>query len=110
MQASDVPHAVCVPLHMSAPSLLAVAVGFYDSPFEQALVLSHDGGGNDGTINVFLAKRHDHSGAIPTCTTNISASSHEWDFETLSTAQMPLSLGFAYHMIGHHIASCCVKW
>ena len=33
------------------------ALGFYDSPFQRALVLSYDGGGNDGTFNVYSAGR-----------------------------------------------------
>lgn len=32
-------------------------LGFYDSPFETALVASFDGGGNDGLFNIYLAHR-----------------------------------------------------
>ena len=31
------------------------ALGFYASPFRSALVVSYDGGGNDGTFNAYLA-------------------------------------------------------
>ena len=37
--------------------LAHAALGFYDSPFQRALVLSYDGGGNDGTFNVYSADR-----------------------------------------------------
>eukprot|EP01010_Urceolus_cornutus_P001360 NODE_189_length_2071_cov_311.611771_g149_i0.p1 GENE.NODE_189_length_2071_cov_311.611771_g149_i0~~NODE_189_length_2071_cov_311.611771_g149_i0.p1 ORF type:complete len:562 (+),score=109.73 NODE_189_length_2071_cov_311.611771_g149_i0:320-2005(+) len=33
------------------------AVGFYTSPFETALILTMDGGGDDGCFNMFLADR-----------------------------------------------------
>ena len=35
--------------------------GFYDSPFATAIVLSYDGGGADGSFNIFLAHRHNSS-------------------------------------------------
>ena len=35
--------------------------GFYDSPFASAIILSYDGGGNDGSFNIFLAHRHNNS-------------------------------------------------
>ncbi|XP_033117728.1 uncharacterized protein LOC117117526 [Anneissia japonica] len=35
------------------------AIGYYDSPFNNALVFSYDGGGNDGTFNVYHANRND---------------------------------------------------
>lgn len=33
------------------------ALGFYDSPFNNALILSYDGGGNDGTFNIYHGNR-----------------------------------------------------
>lgn len=33
------------------------ALGFYDSPFKHALILSYDGGGNDGTFNIYTGSR-----------------------------------------------------
>ncbi|XP_065064830.1 nodulation protein U-like isoform X2 [Rhopilema esculentum] len=38
--------------------LAHAALGFYDSPFKSALVFSYDGGGNDGTFNVYHADRN----------------------------------------------------
>ncbi|XP_033096247.1 nodulation protein NolO-like [Anneissia japonica] len=35
------------------------AVGYYDSPFNNALIISYDGGGNDGSFNVYHANRSD---------------------------------------------------
>ncbi|XP_030831521.1 uncharacterized protein LOC752072 [Strongylocentrotus purpuratus] len=35
------------------------ALGLYDSPFSDALILSYDGGGNDGTFNVYQGNRRD---------------------------------------------------
>ena len=35
------------------------AAAFYQSPFEESLVLSYDGGGNDGTFRTYLASRGD---------------------------------------------------
>ncbi|XP_071509710.1 uncharacterized protein sll1178-like [Diadema antillarum] len=33
------------------------ALGFYDSPFNSALILSYDGGGNDGAFNIYHGDR-----------------------------------------------------
>src|SRR5262245_43846238 len=40
------------------------AAAFYQSPFAKSLVLSYDGGGNDGTFRTYLASR-DGTGIHP---------------------------------------------
>ncbi|XP_033096246.1 nodulation protein NolO-like [Anneissia japonica] len=35
------------------------SLGFYDSPFNDALIFSYDGGGNDGAFNVYHGNRSD---------------------------------------------------
>src|SRR5262245_20916721 len=42
------------------------AAAFYQSTFDQALVVSYDGGGNDGTFRAFLARRGERWQAIGT--------------------------------------------
>jgi carbamoyltransferase len=37
------------------------ALGFYDSPFRRAFILSYDGGGSDGHMNTFLGSRESDS-------------------------------------------------
>ena len=39
--------------------LAHAALGFYDSPFNKSLIFSYDGGGNDGTFNVYFGDRKD---------------------------------------------------
>eukprot|EP00112_Aurelia_sp_Birch-Aquarium-sp1_P007756 Seg1847.2 transcript_id=Seg1847.2/GoldUCD/mRNA.D3Y31 product="Nodulation protein U" protein_id=Seg1847.2/GoldUCD/D3Y31 len=38
--------------------LAHAALSFYDSPFNRSLIFSYDGGGNDGTFNVYFGDRH----------------------------------------------------
>jgi len=61
---SWVPHSQRAVLHQLIPARVwttvdhhdaHAALGYQDSPFERALVLSYDGGGNDGTFNTFTA-------------------------------------------------------
>lgn len=33
------------------------SLGFFNSPFNHALILSYDGGGNDGTFNIYYGNR-----------------------------------------------------
>lgn len=40
--------------------LCHATLGFYDSPFQNALILSYDGGGNDGTFNIYSGTRDNH--------------------------------------------------
>ncbi|EDV25487.1 uncharacterized protein TRIADDRAFT_55626 [Trichoplax adhaerens] len=40
--------------------LCHATLGFYDSPFQNALILSYDGGGNDGTFNIYSGTRKDY--------------------------------------------------
>lgn len=37
--------------------LAHAAAAFYEPPCDQSLVVSYDGGGNDGTFRTFLAER-----------------------------------------------------
>jgi carbamoyltransferase len=48
----NVARVACVDHHLAH-----AAAAFYASPFEAALVVSYDGGGNDGTFRVFIGKR-----------------------------------------------------
>lgn len=58
------------------------AAAFYQSPFARSLVLSYDGGGNDGTFRTFLASREAH-GVRPL------------------DAGSPLNLGIPYRAFAH---------
>ncbi|WP_146218067.1 MULTISPECIES: carbamoyltransferase C-terminal domain-containing protein [unclassified Caulobacter] len=40
------------------------AAAFYESPFDRSLIVSYDGGGNDGTFRIFLASRETGIAAI----------------------------------------------
>jgi carbamoyltransferase len=60
------------------------AAAFYQSPFEKSLIVSYDGGGNDGTFRAFLGCRRD--GIRPLGAT--------WD----------LNLGIPYRALAHPIA------
>ena len=42
--------------------------GFFDSPFKTALVVSIDGGGDDGSLNVFFGNRTNSEVCVPLCT------------------------------------------
>ncbi|CAE6967053.1 nolO [Symbiodinium sp. CCMP2592] len=56
-------------------------MGYFSSPFRSALVLSYDGGGNDGVFNVFLARGQDL-----------------WRI-----ARKPLNLGTGYHRLASYL-------
>mgnify|MGYP003144040500 CR=1 FL=1 len=68
------------------------AGGFYQSPFDKALIFSFDGGGNDGFFNVYLAKRGKELELVRCITHPASDSPHEF-----------LDLGFPYMLFGHFI-------
>lgn len=55
---------------------------FYQSPYEEALIFSFDGGGNDGTFNVYYANRE-------------SGPQHIKEFD--------IDLGCPYMLIGHYL-------
>lgn len=55
---------------------------FYQSPFEEAIVISYDGGGSDGFFNVFLADRTNGVKNIKT---------------------IPIDFGFSYMSFGHFL-------
>ena len=54
---ATLPCCVPFPQHTSYASAAHAFHAFYDSPFQNALVLSMDGGGDDGTFSIFLAER-----------------------------------------------------
>ncbi len=54
--------------------------GLHDAPFERPLVISFDGGGNDGTFRIFRGERH--SGRVE------------------PVATLPLNLGTPYRLLG----------
>lgn len=64
--------------------LAHAAAAFYQSPYERSLLISYDGGGNDGTFKTFLGCRK--QGIHPLNTT--------W----------PLNLGIPYRALAHPIA------
>lgn len=64
--------------------LAHAAAAFYQSPFERSLVISYDGGGNDGTFRTFLGCRE--RGVQPL------------------DARWPLNLGIPYRAIAHPIS------
>jgi carbamoyltransferase len=60
------------------------ALGFYDGPFERALVISFDSGGSDGTFNAYHAS---------------------WDAGIKLQHQIDLNLGLKYMFLGSFIAN-----
>ncbi len=58
------------------------AAAFYESPFDEALVLSYDGGADDGFFRIFTAKR---SGSVT------------------PIATLDVDLGFPYMLLGHYL-------
>lgn len=55
---------------------------FYQSPFEEALIISFDGGGSDGFFNFYTANRKD---------------------SVTEVKRINLDLGFAYMIFGHYL-------
>lgn len=56
---------------------------FYLSPFDEALIISFDGGGNDGTFNIYFADKYTNR------------------FSKIKN--LDLDLGFPYMVIGHYL-------
>lgn len=70
-------------IHQVDHHLAHAAAAFYESPFERSLIVSYDGGGNDGTFRTFVATRE--SGVQPL------------------GSGYPLNLGIPYRALAHPI-------
>jgi carbamoyltransferase len=66
---------------------------FYQSPYEEAVVFSFDGGGNDGKFNVYYANRNNSV----QCLEDICN-------PTLNNPHIKYDLGFPYMVFGHYLA------
>lgn len=66
---------------------------FYQSPYNEALIFSFDGGGNDGKFNVYHGKRETSVELLETITSPASDSPHIF-----------YDLGFPYMILGHYLA------
>lgn len=66
---------------------------FYQSPYDEALIFSFDGGGNDGKFNVYHGKRETSVELLETITSPASDSPHIF-----------YDLGFPYMILGHYLA------
>jgi carbamoyltransferase len=66
---------------------------FYQSPYDEALIFSFDGGGNDGKFNVYQGKRETSVELLETITSPASDSPHIF-----------YDLGFPYMILGHYLA------
>ena len=69
------------------------AGAFYQSPYEEALIFSFDGGGNDGFFNVYLGKR-DTSVELLECILN----------PLYGNPHIYYDLGFPYMLFGQYLA------
>jgi carbamoyltransferase len=65
---------------------------FYQSPYENALIFSFDGGGNDGKFNVYLANRETGVQLLEKTLNPI-----------YNTRFMDYDLGFPYMLFGHYL-------
>ena len=65
---------------------------FYQSPYQEALIFSFDGGGNDGKFNVYYGKRETSVRLLETITSPFSDSPHIF-----------YDLGFPYMVLGHYL-------
>jgi carbamoyltransferase len=65
---------------------------FYQSPYQEALIFSFDGGGNDGKFNIYYGKRETSVELIETITSPASDSPHVF-----------YDLGFPYMILGHYL-------
>ena len=65
---------------------------FYQSPYQEALIFSFDGGGNDGKFNIYHGKRETSVELIETITSPTSDSPHIF-----------YDLGFPYMILGHYL-------
>jgi carbamoyltransferase len=66
---------------------------FYQSPYQEALIFSFDGGGNDGKFNIYHGKREISVELIETITSPASDSPHIF-----------YDLGFPYMILGHYLS------
>ena len=65
---------------------------FYQSPYQEALIFSFDGGGNDGKFNVYHGVRETSVELLETLTSPASDSPHIF-----------YDLGFPYMILGHYL-------
>jgi carbamoyltransferase len=65
---------------------------FYQSPYQEALIFSFDGGGNDGKFNVYYGTRETSVNLLETLTNPLSDSPHIY-----------YDLGFPYMIFGHYL-------
>jgi carbamoyltransferase len=65
---------------------------FYQSPYQETLIFSFDGGGNDGKFNIYHGKRETSVELIETITSPASDSPHIF-----------YDLGFPYMILGHYL-------
>jgi carbamoyltransferase len=65
---------------------------FYQSPYQEALIFSFDGGGNDGKFNIYRGKRETSVELIETINSPASDSPHIF-----------YDLGFPYMVLGHYL-------
>ena len=65
---------------------------FYQSPYQEALIFSFDGGGNDGKFNVYYGKRETSVRLLETITSPFLDSPHIF-----------YDLGFPYMVLGHYL-------
>lgn len=72
---------------------------FYQSSFKEALVFSFDGGGDDGTFNIFLCKRGQH----PELLQRVHNPLQESPF-------VGYDLGFPYMMFGQFLNDIKLEW
>lgn len=69
------------------------AGAFYQSPYQEALIFSFDGGGNDGKFNIYHATRRDGLQPLRTVINPVYNYSH-----------IHYDLGFPYMVFGHYLA------
>jgi carbamoyltransferase len=69
------------------------AGAFYQSPYQEALVFSFDGGGDDGKFNIYKAHRETSVELLKTVISPSSDSPHIF-----------YDLGFPYMVLGHYLA------
>jgi carbamoyltransferase len=65
---------------------------FYQSPYQEALIFSFDGGGNDGKFNIYHGTRKDSVQLLENILNPI-----------LDNPHIPYDLGFPYMIFGHYL-------
>jgi len=79
---------------------------FYQSPFEKALVVSFDGGGDDGKFNIYLAEREAGVKLL-----SMELTPTDVGFKGPMNLDRPLyDLGFAYMVFAHYIDCIRMEW